>query len=74
MSVSTGAISLRSSFRIREMRLSGPAAFPGLFLESCFDTPLAVSVMSCMIWGAVFSGKDQSIKMNWRGTNCVNAD
>ena len=39
MSVRMGAISLCISFRIREVRLSGPAALPGFNFESCFDTP-----------------------------------
>ena len=38
VSVSIGALSLWSSFRIREVRFSGPAAFPVLSFESCFLT------------------------------------
>ena len=41
MSVRIGAISLWSSLRILDVRLSGPAAFPGLSFESCLDTPLS---------------------------------
>ena len=36
MSVRNGAISVCSSFRMREVRPSGPAALPGFNLESCF--------------------------------------
>ena len=40
LSEGIGAISLWSSFGIREVKLSGPAAFPGFTLDSCLDTPL----------------------------------
>ena len=39
------------------MRLSGPAAFPGLSFESCLDTPLTVTLISGMIGKVRFLGR-----------------
>ena len=57
MSVSIGAISLLSSLRILDVRLSGPAALPGLSFESCLDTPLTVTLISGMIGKVRFLGR-----------------
>ena len=46
ISGSMDAISLWSYFRIREVKLSGPAAFPGINLERCLDTLLMIFLMS----------------------------
>ena len=43
------AISLWSSFSNREVRLSGPAALPGLSFESCFDCPFTLKLMLDMV-------------------------
>ena len=36
-------------FRMRELRPSGPAALPGLNLDSCFAAPLTDMVISGMV-------------------------
>ena len=53
MSVRIGAISLWSSLRILDVRLSGPAAFPGLSFESC----LAVIMISGIVGKLRFLGR-----------------
>ena len=54
MSARIGAISVCSSFKMREVRPSGPAALPGFNLDSCFATPLTDMVIS----GIVGKGRD----------------
>ena len=49
MSVRIEAISLLSSLRILDSRLSEPAAFPGLSFESCLDTPLTDFMISGIV-------------------------
>ena len=75
MSARIGAISVCSSFRMREVRPSGPAALPGFNLESCFATPLTDMVMT----GIVGKGRDMGRKssMRWRsfkGISLVKTD
>ena len=75
MSARIGAISECSSFRMREVRPSGPAALPGCNLESCFATPLTDMVME----GIVGKGRDMGRKssMRWRsfkGISLVKTD
>ena len=57
MSVRIGAISLWSSLRILDVRLSGPAAFPGLSFESCLDPPLTVIMISGIVGKLRFLGR-----------------
>ena len=63
MSARMGAISLWSSFKIREERVSGPTALPGLSFESCFAIPLTVMVISCMSMRRLlyFHGRNSSV-------------
>ena len=75
MSVSMGAISLWSSFRIREVRLSGPEALPGFNLESCLDTPLMVILMSGIEGNLRRRGRISSARcLSFRGTSFVKTD
>ena len=62
MSVSMGATSLWSSFSILEIRLSGPAALPGLSFDSCFDTPFIVIFMLGMVWDMSLRGRNSSAR------------
>ena len=64
MSVRIGAISLWSSLRILDVRLSGPAAFPGLSFESCFDTPLTVIMISGIVGKLRFLGRIHLVPWN----------
>ena len=57
MTVRVGAISLWSSLRILDVRLSGPAAFLGLSFESCLDTPLTVIMISGIVGKLRFLGR-----------------
>ena len=75
MSESMGAISLWSSFRIREVKLSGPAAFPGFNLESCLDTPLIVILMSGIEGNLRLLGRISSARcLSFKGTSFVKTD
>ena len=44
------------------MRLSGPAAFPGLSFESCLDTPLTVNLI-WHDWESKISWEDEADEM-----------
>ena len=75
MSVRMGAISLWISFRIREVRLSGPAALPGFNFESYFETPFIEMWISGIFGNVLLRGRINSIKcFNLSGTSFVNAD
>ena len=70
-----GAISLWISFRIREVRLSGPAALPGFNFESCFETPFIEMWISGIFGNVLLPGRINSIKcFNLSGTSFVNTD
>ena len=55
-----GATSLWSSFSNVEIRLSGPAALPGLSFDSCFDTPFIVIFMLGMVLDMSLRGRISS--------------
>ena len=75
MSVSMGAISWWSSFKIREDRLSGLAALPGFSLESCLETPLIVMLMLGIVGGLSLRGRTSSARcLSFRGTSFVKTD
>ena len=75
MSVRIVATSMCSSFRIQEVRPSGPAAFPRFNLVSCFVTPQVLIKISGMTGDIILRGSSSSARgFNLRGTRLVKAD
>ena len=75
MSAKIGAISECSSFKIREMRPSGPAALPGLSLDSCLATPFTEMVISGMVGKHRDFGRKSSRRcFNFSGMSLVKTD
>ena len=78
MSARIEAISVCSSFRMREVRPSGPAALPGFNLESCFATPFS-PLTDMVMDGIVGKGREMGRKssMRWssfKGLSLVKTD
>ena len=73
MSARIGAISICSSFRMRDVRPSaGPATLPVFNLESCFATPLTDMVMTGIVGKVRDMGRTSPMRWrNFKGISLV---